>query len=156
MTEKYVQISSSVHHFLRSVLKLGNYDLSSKQISIAFTGWILRINFYDTFIVSLCHVCWWWRLAWENWMNIRWNIYCDSAHCVIIASISHSLPNELDSDCDCAIMQTLGWPGPMIKIMHISDHRKGIHSCWGNADFSPGVVFSRKHHKRIWPSWFDP
>ena len=40
----------------------------------------------------------------------------------------------------------------MINIMHILDHRKGIHSHWGNADFSPGVVFSRKHHKRIWPS----
>ena len=95
--------------FFRSVLiKWGNYYLSSQQISIAFTGWILRIKFYDTFIVSLCHICWWWRLAWENWVNIRANIYCDQeciVQCVIVATITHSLPNELDSDEIIVIVQ---------------------------------------------------
>ena len=91
-----------------SALYLSEATLSSQQISIAFTGWILRIKFYDTFIVSLCHICWWWRLAWENWVNIRANIYCDQeciVQCVIVATITHSLPNELDSDEIIVIVQ---------------------------------------------------
>ena len=146
--------------FFRSVLKWGNFVITANQYrfyGLDIEDQVLWYIYCEPLPYLLMMKASLRRLGKYSSKYILWpgvlSAVCDSCH-------NYSLTPEWTwfrwNHCNCAITQSLGLTGPMIKIMHISDHRKGICSYWGNADFSPGVVFSRKHQKRIWPSWFGP
>ena len=86
--------------YLSETTMISHHNKSVSLLRVEYWGTNSMIHFLWAFVIFVDDD--WWRLAWENWVNIRANTYCDREYwvqCVIVASsITHSLPSELDSD----------------------------------------------------------